>query len=113
MPAPAEVGATHGTAALDFHSRGNDAIKFRYKSVHSGSASKEVEIELITSAGPILERMRSLLIIIGEESTSRRCLPRENSVSFLYPDNPDALSAFMTMETANSEASTLSMFIMV
>src|SRR6516164_676148 len=56
-------------------------------------------------------RMRSLLIMIGEERISRTYRPMLNSLSLRYPVNPLACSALMTVEIANSEALTLSRFM--
>src|SRR6201999_623534 len=70
-----------------------------------------VGIALIRLAVAILERMRSLLIISGEERMSRSCRPTVKSPSLRYPDRPQARIACITVETASSEASTFSRLI--
>src|SRR5215469_13962878 len=67
----------------------------------------ELAMGLISTGVARLARMRSLLIMMGEESTSRRWRPMLYSLSLRYPDRPQARIALMTVCAASSEASTL------
>src|SRR5262249_30330830 len=60
-----------------------------------------------------LARIRSLLIMIDDDNTSRRCRAMLHALSLRYPERPHACSALITVEIAISEAFTFSRFIVL
>src|ERR1700681_3486624 len=85
------------------HRGGSDDHAFDQSRNEAGTA---FNIEAVAT----FARIRSLLIMIGDESTSRRCRPMLNSLSLRYPVSPLACSELMTVEMASSDALTLSRF---
>jgi len=79
----------------------------------SGQSRIDAAIGARSDELPRLVSIRSLLIMIGADSTSRRCRSMLNSLSQRYPDSPQARIAARTIDTASSEASTLVSVIMV
>src|SRR5450755_2338079 len=82
----------------------------------AGALSNAVDIPqppIVAGSGVINEvaarfaMMRSLLIMMGADKTSRRWRPMLNSVSLRKPDRPQARMELMTVVTANSETCTL------
>src|SRR5271168_1079590 len=62
---------------------------------------------VISDVAARFDRILSLLIMIGADSTSRSSRPMVNSVSLRYPDRPQARSELNTVVTASSDTCTL------